>query len=318
MSWLKSLTSKAKTKGKARAPAYEDTEYDAPPEWQAAPEQVHADGLYADATDEDYKSAEAFCLAHPPAPPRLLSSESIERIRRLGCGAWRLEVPTSPRFRGAIHNGGEKGPAMGVIKVVTKDGCEDACILSDIPILAGLYDTRGRPGVYYEIKIIRMDGVIAVGTTCRPYPDWRLPGWNRLSAGLHLDDCRKFFEDPDGGRDYTPELTSISPGDTVGVGYTWDVGTIFFTHNGRRLPDAFSGAYLPRELHDVYAAIGVSGPGPCEFEVNFGAGTDFEWKEGNNWKVEGHVGMMPGGSGGADDELPSYSDARMDRRVIYQ
>ena len=70
-------------------------------------------------------------------------------------------------------------------------------------------------------------------------------------------------------------------------------------------------------MHDVYAAIGVSGPGVSEFEVNFGAGTDFKWKEGNNWKVEGHVGMMPGGSGGADDELPSYSNAKMDRRVDY-
>ncbi len=114
------------------------------------------------------------------------------------------------------------------------------------------------------------------------------------------------------------DTSTIRAGDTVGVGYAWAPGALFFTHNGRRLPDAFSGIYLPRELHDVYAAIGVSGPGACEFEVNFGAGSDFEWKEGNHWKVEGHVGMMPGGSGGADDELPSYSEARKDRPVIYQ
>lgn len=173
MSWLKSLKSKSesKAKGKFRAPAYGDTEYDAPPEWQAAPEQVHAEGLYADATDEDYQSAEEFCLRNPPAPARLLSSESIERIRRLGCAAWQLDVPTSPRFRGVVlHHGGEKGekgPSMGVIKVVTKDDCQDVCILSDLPILAGLYDTRGRPGVYYEVKILRMDGVIALGE-CHP------------------------------------------------------------------------------------------------------------------------------------------------------
>ncbi|KAI0754807.1 hypothetical protein C8Q80DRAFT_1298632 [Daedaleopsis nitida] len=326
MSWLKALSSKAK--GKGRVPAYTD-DLEAPPEWQAAPEQVHAEGLLADASDDDYQSAEAFCQRHPPAPARLLPSDAVERIRRLGCGAWQLEVPASPRFRGAVHNNGvaagasEKGQSAphvytGVVKVVTGADCQDACILSDLPILAGLYDTRGRTGVYYEIKIIRMDGVIAVGTACRPYPDWRLPGWNRLSAGLHLDDCRKFFEDPDGGRTYTPALSAsgVRAGDTVGVGYAFALGTLFFTHNGVRLPDAFAGIYLPREAHDVYAAVGVSGPGACEFEVNFG-GADFEWKEGNNWKVEGHVGMSPGGAGGADDELPSYSAARMDRRVVY-
>jgi hypothetical protein len=37
-----------------------------------------------------------------------------------------------------------------------------------------------------------------------------MPGWNRLSAGLYLDDVRKFFGDPHGGRDYTPELSQIS------------------------------------------------------------------------------------------------------------
>ena len=179
---------------------------------------------------------------------------------------------------------------------------------------------RTMPCPFSLLGILQLTYTAALltGTACRPYPDWRLPGWNRLSAGLHLDDCRKFFEDPDGGRTYTSDLSGVSPGDTVGVGYSWGLGTLFFTHNGRRLPDAFSGLYLPREMHDVYAAIGVSGPGVCEFEVNFGAGTEFEWKEGNNWKVEGHVGMMPGGPGGADDELPSYSDARNDRRVTYQ
>ena len=153
------------------------------------------------------------------------------------------------------------------------------------------------------------------GTACRPYPHWRLPGWNRLSAGLHLDDGRKFFEDPDGGRTYVDEAASVRPGDTFGVGYEWARGALFFTHNGARLPDAFTGVYLPREAHDVYAAIGIAGLGACALEVNFGAGSDFEWKEGNEWKVQAHVGMMQGDAGG-EDELPSYLDARRDRRIV--
>lgn len=193
--------------------------------------------------------------------------------------------------------------------------------------MTGLYDIQGKSGVYYEILVNKM-GVIAIGlppiyligsskltmlsligTACRPYPQWRLPGWNRLSAGLHLDDCRKFFEDPAGGRDYTSELTSVSNGDIIGCGYEFATATLFFTHNGRRLPPAFKGIYVPRQTFDVFAAIGVSGD--CEFEVNFG-GELFRWKEGNEWawRIEGHVGGRLDGEQRGDDELPTYAEAR--------
>ena len=120
---------------------------------------------------------------------------------------------------------------------------------------------------------------------------------------------RKFFEDPTGGRDYTSLLQRITPGDVVGCGYDFSSSGLFFTYNGRRLPDAFGGLYVPRAQYDVYAAIGVEGA--CEFGVNFG-GDVFRWKEGNEWawRMEGHVGKMLGASGSYIDELPSYEEAR--------
>jgi hypothetical protein len=120
---------------------------------------------------------------------------------------------------------------------------------------------------------------------------------------------RKFFEDPDGGRDYTDAVTGINSGDTIGCGYEFASGTLFFTYNGMRLPAAFTGIYLPRQNHDVFAAIGVEGD--CDLEVNFG-GEYFRWKEGSEWawRVEGHVGRLGGGSGAYDDELPSYNEVR--------
>ena len=151
-----------------------------------------------------------------------------------------------------------------------------------------------------------------LGSVCRPYPEWRLPGWNRLSSGLHLDDMRKFFEDPNGGRDYTGSqdyLQSLEPGDTFGFGYEFDTGNIFFTRNGGRLPNAFLGKYLSSRHddtgHDVYAAVGVSGH--TEVMVNFGT-ESFSWKEANlpQWRVECHVGKL-GGSSNIEDELPPYS-----------
>jgi len=137
-----------------------------------------------------------------------------------------------------------------------------------------------------------------------------MPGWNRLSAGLHLDDLRKFFEDPEGGRDYTPVLTRVSPGDVVGCGYEFGPGALFFTHNGRRLPNAFVGIYMPRVDHDVYAAIGLEGAN--EVQVNFGQ-EGFRWGEGNDvaWRVGSHVGYMVGSGPGQDERLPSYSEANV-------
>jgi len=155
------------------------------------------------------------------------------------------------------------------------------------------------------------DEINLEGTACRPYPVWRLPGWNRMSAGFHLDDFRKFFEDPDGGRDYTSSsiIPSIHPGDTIGCGYAFHTGTLFYTYNGQRLPPAFTGIYLPRHARDVFAAIGVEGR--CRFQVNFGGDT-FRWLEGNEWgwRVEGHVGMLLGGGssdrGNEEEMLPAY------------
>ena len=145
------------------------------------------------------------------------------------------------------------------------------------------------------------------GTSCRPYPAWRLPGWNRLSAGFHLDDFRKFFEDGDGGRDYTDAIGRINDGDTIGCGCEFATGVLFYTYNGMRLPNAFTGIYMPRQKYDVFAAIGVEGV--CDFQVNFG-GDHFRWKEGNEWawRVEGHVGKLNGSSSAVDEDLPSYEN----------
>ncbi|KAF8966898.1 hypothetical protein BDZ97DRAFT_1805781 [Flammula alnicola] len=267
-----------------------------PPQWAPAPEESHKYGKWNEAPEEEYEAAEAFCQEYPLHPPRLLPSDVVDKINEIGCKAWGIEVPISPRFVGHVQNDSKGGP--GVITVRTAPECKDVCLLSDLPIIAGLYDIQGKVGIYYEIYIAKMDGIIALGTACRPYPVWRLPGWNRMSAGFHLDDFRKFFEDADGGRDYTDAINRINPGDTVGCGYEFQTGTIFYTYNGMRLPPAFTGIYLPRQAQDVFAAIGVEGY--CDFQVNFGEGN--EW----SWRVEGHVGRLSGGSGNADDELPAY------------
>lgn len=42
---------------------------------------------------------------------------------------------------------------------------------------------------YFEIEILQMDPqtTVAIGLCCKPYPHWRLPGWNAQSIGYHSD-----------------------------------------------------------------------------------------------------------------------------------
>jgi len=118
-------------------------------------------------------------------------------------------------------------------------------------------------------------------------------------------------------------FASISGGRLVGCGYEFGTAALFFTRNGRRLPNAFVGVYMPRVEHDVYAAIGLENTN--EVEVNFGAAS-FQWRKRNDvaWRVDNHVGRMVGSGGpGEDERLPSYSEARrryvdgMTRQSVY-
>jgi len=235
-----------------------------------------------------------------------------------------MESPQMPRWSGL--NGfptlkrprwfGRINPTGGV---ATSTSCQDVCLLSNLPLIGHYYITGGgsKGGVYFEVEVIKMASTISIGTACKPYPVWwRHPGWNRLSYALHLDDYR-IFDRPYGGSDYQP-FSSDRPkidGSTIGCGFDLNERSIFFTYEGRRLPDAYRGIYpgvyqtdtiqdpdsnsaVPSEQHyDVYAAIGVSGE--SDFRVNFG-GERFLWEEGNlpHWKVENHF---------LEDDLPPYN-----------
>ena len=223
----------------------------------------------------------------------------------------------------------------GMTKAVSDRECIVMCMRSNMPIMAGLYDTNGKNGVYYEVKIIRMEGIIAignaiasrthrvpcttnviVGSVCTPNPDWRFPGWSRLGVGLHLDDCRKFYQEPGEGQEYETSgllpakgFTSEDKNYWIGFGYEFKTNSVFYTYNGKRLPNAFTGVYTPLREYDVYATIGIQGKN--EFEVNFGT-TKFQWKEGNepSWKVGGHGGVMACAVGGEEEKLiPSDEEA---------
>lgn len=124
----------------------------------------------------------------------------------------------------------------------------------------------GRSPNENDLKTRTKTGIVSIGAAVLPYPQFRHPGWNRLSVGMHSDDGNKFFEDPLGGRPYCREIVA---GDVVGFlirhGATGDVE---YYLNGEPLGVAFSGLWFPRDHFDVYACIGLDGP--VHIGVNFG------------------------------------------------
>ena len=92
---------------------------------------------------------------------KLLQPDIVERLSRERSKSWGMKSPTSPRFKGRVKSGA--GSGAGMTKVVTDEGCKDVCLFSDLPIMAGLYDIKKKRGVYYEVVIREMGGIVAIG-----------------------------------------------------------------------------------------------------------------------------------------------------------
>ena len=95
--------------------------------------------------------------------------------------------------------------------------------MSDVPIYSAIYSRPYEPGskftAYFEIKVLELDvrsgDGVAIGFVAPPYPEWRLPGWERASFAVHGDDGHRFVNDAYGGREFT---TPFAKGEVVGVG----------------------------------------------------------------------------------------------------
>lgn len=151
-----------------------------PPIWTAAPERSHTLGLLSDAPEDEFDAGVRFCDRNPLEQPRFISSADVERIAERGAGAWGLVKPSLRRFDGTV-SGDNKSGLSGAWRVRTSSKCGDTSILSNLPIVGGMYDVpKGKQGVYYEVLVHKMDGTIAVGKlpytltskyfmlTCRP------------------------------------------------------------------------------------------------------------------------------------------------------
>ena len=202
-------------------------------------------------------------------------------------------------------------PNTGFWKGSTRAGSKDSCLLTSSPIYFAYADSPLRTGntktIYFEIKVQSLgrgrgadESSIALGYCARPYPAWRLPGWERGSLAVHGDDGRRYVNNTWGGTDFT---SPVKAGDTVGLGMTFAVANnlpghkaqlnsqtmtkveVFFTRNGQRGEswDLHEESDKDRDhgvdgldgQFDLYGAVGTFGG--IDFDVSFN-NRDWLWQ----------------------------------------
>ncbi|RPB03113.1 hypothetical protein L873DRAFT_1629389, partial [Choiromyces venosus 120613-1] len=224
-----------------------------------------------------------FCHQNPLIPPQHLTTTSLHHI---STGAITL-LPPPHSHPG--HLSIAPSPSTSAPIVTTGAGCPDTTLLSSLPLYAAGYhhpaNTRAGKRIYFELRILRLppagkreeEATLAIGFAAKPYPGFRLPGWNRGSLGVHSDDGRRYCNDSYGGKDFVRGGWGV--GERVGVGMSFcterdgNAGVeVWFTRNGERV----GGWWLDEEVDaerdwdprvgldgrwDVYAALGVWGGG---------------------------------------------------------
>ncbi|KAJ1972046.1 hypothetical protein H4R35_004893 [Dimargaris xerosporica] len=223
----------------------------------------------ANASYDSHKMALRFQHRFPPeSQPRFSSTADRERCLNQGLPAARLVYPPrysqSTRGAEAMWDHGHQ-PNENVVfltpTTVHFRYAMDSSIQTDLPLPCTLDHSPFAVDRFVVTVISKApDTVVAVGLASKPYPPFRLPGWNPESVGYHSDDGHKFYNDPMGGRPYGP--TFGRSGDAIEVEYTTASGQVVYSVNGRSLGPAFFNVRGP-----LYPTIGADGP--CQLQVQY-------------------------------------------------
>jgi hypothetical protein len=198
-----------------------------------------------------------------------------------------------------MMTGDLKPTGLGHWHAKTKNNSPDSVCISNLPLYSvsahSPLQTEQKKTIYFEVKVLsrRPEVTFGLGFVAQPYPQFRLPGWERASLGVHGDDGHRYVNDKWGGRDFT---VPFKPGQTVGIGMTFGLKKddappaygaapsgapidveVFFTRNGKKeggwnIHEELDAAQdLPvtglEGMHDIYAAVGSFDD--VEFEVVF-------------------------------------------------
>ncbi|KAI8147420.1 concanavalin A-like lectin/glucanase domain-containing protein [Fennellomyces sp. T-0311] len=235
---------------------------------------VHATGRYQDASVDSFQRGELFIQAfrsqiNGPIPPEILGQVRERGLVHVlhwdqathGNALFKHPLASSRQepFRITSNNTVQFWPGLRR----RGDTDWDITVQASHPYLMDYGNGMQHALHYFEVtvEVATSDVVVAIGLTTRPYPLFRMPGWNKHSVGYMSDDGRTFFDDPTGGQDYGP---TWKQGDTVGCGYSPTQGTVYFTKNGHNL----GVAYASMAPLNYYASIAADGA--ATVSVNFG------------------------------------------------
>lgn len=131
----------------------------------------------------------------------------------------------------------------------------ECCVQTNLPI------PKQNDMYYWEAKMYDLPPTTtaAIGVATKPYPTFRMPGFNRYSVS-YLTDGSKRRNQPFFGKGYGPVARQ---GDVIGCGYKPRTGTVFFTRNGKKLEEASTNM-----KKNIFPTIGANGP--CTIHINFG------------------------------------------------
>ncbi|KAF9557597.1 Rsp5p-dependent ubiquitination, sorting of cargo proteins at the multivesicular body [Mortierella alpina] len=216
------------------------------PEWEIDPAETEERlSALSDSERQAFDAAKAFQIVNPPnSVPTDISLSQYLSIQEKGVSAWEFEASYDQQL--FVHDRTELSFFDRVASVQT-----------NLPL------PKQQEVYYWEVKMFEKspNTTIAVGVSTKPYPTTRLPGWNRHSVGYFSNNGQKYCNSL---WNYHPYGPPFFEGDVIGCGYRPRNGTIFFTRNGKRIEDAYTGFGRT----NLFPTVGATGP--CVLHVNFG------------------------------------------------
>ncbi|GAA5939556.1 SSH4 family protein [Sporobolomyces koalae] len=227
-----------------------------------------------------YLRAKDWQTQYPPnSQPTEITLSQFLSIQEKGVSAWSFEPDYESNPALIVQSRTEITFLADGFGMAPEEG-GGCCVQSNLPLpkLNEVY--------YWEAKMFEKPEAtnISIGLATKPYPSFRLPGWNRFSIGYHSSDGFKSHNFPFTATSYGPPLLE---GDTLGVGYRPRSGTVFFTRNGKKLDDAFIGF----NKHNLFPTVGADGA--CSIHVNLGqAGFVFIEANVKKWGLAPMMGTL--------------------------
>lgn len=236
-----------------------------------------ADQLY-------YKRGKSFEELYPPSTTKMgkeITAIQQQQIDDRGLDAFHFEQdanePLAPNY--AVD---ERTDIL-----FTSNNPSSAMLNFPLPI-----KSRERDTIYFEVKLFELPGydpsqsnnnnaaagddgiadrsklensvvpVFDIGLVSKPYPNFRLPGYNKYSVSYENNGKVRINRPFDNAPEILPKLAE---GDVIGVGFRPATGSVFFTRNGKKLYDIIHGMKL-----NLYPAIGAQNCQGYRFQVNLG------------------------------------------------